>query len=84
MQLLSRLPDRVSVQSVETAAASFCSEGVDGGMFHIFSKFALAAVQEHQITICIIIHYIVVAQKGLTGLLTLLEPFLEENFLAVI
>lgn len=65
------------MQSVEKAAASFCSERVDGGMFHIFSKFALAVVQEHRITICIIIHYIVVVQKGLTGLLILLDPFLD-------
>ena len=81
LQLLSRLPDTVSVQSVEKAAASFCSDRVDGGMFHIFSKFALAVVQEHRITICIIIHYIVVVQKGLTGLLVLLDilldPFLD-------
>lgn len=65
------------MQSVEKAAASFCSERVDGGMFHIVSKFALAVVQEHQIAICIIIHYIVVVQKGLTGLLILLHPFLD-------
>lgn len=65
------------MQSVEEAAASFCSERVDEGMFHIVSKFALAVVQEHRITICIIIHYIVVVQKGLTGLLILLHPFLD-------
>lgn len=77
LQLLSRLPDRVSVQSGEKAAASFCSERVDAGVFHIVSKFALAVVQKHQITICIIIQYIVVVQKGLTGLLILLHPFLD-------
>lgn len=89
LQLLSRLPDRISVQWAEKAAAGLCSERVDGGMFHIFPKFALAVVQEHQISICIIIQYILVVQKGLTGLLNsnAHRPFLwctEEDLLAVI
>lgn len=65
------------MQSVEKAAASFCSERVDGGMFHIFSKFALAVVQERRITICVIIHKIVWPRRASLVLLTLLDLFLD-------